>query len=84
MGEWKLQWETSRNKLREIKSKPEIWIDSGKYSCRNEMIISRMRLGHTFLTHGYLVNNDVPDVANHFELCNNASLCYTFMVKVNN
>ena len=33
-----------------------------------------MRLGHTLLTHGYLVNNDVPDVAPHCEFCNNASL----------
>ena len=33
-----------------------------------------MRLEHTLLTHGYLVDNDVPDVAPHSELCNNASL----------
>ena len=38
------------------------------------MIISRMRLGLTLLTHRYLVKNDVPDVAPHCELCNNASL----------
>ena len=30
-----------------------------------------MRPGHTLLTHGYLVNNDVTP---HCELCNNASL----------
>ena len=29
---------------------------------------------HTLLTHGHLVNNAVPDVAPHCELCNNASL----------
>ena len=39
-----------------------------------ENIISRMRLGHTLLTHGYLVNNDVPDVAPYGKLCINASL----------
>ena len=33
-----------------------------------------MRLGHTLLTHGYLMDNDVPDVAPHCELCNNALL----------
>ena len=32
-----------------------------------------MRLGHTLLM-AHLVNNDVPDVAPHCELCNNASL----------
>ena len=51
-----------------------MWINSGKYSSRDEVIISRMRLGHTLLTHAYLVDNDVPDVAPHCELCNNASL----------
>ena len=67
MGEWKQRWETCRDKLREIKPEPEIWMDSGKYSRRDEVIISRMRLGHTLLTHGYLVNNDVPDAAPHWE-----------------
>ena len=33
-----------------------------------------MRLEHTLLTHGYLVNTNVPDVAPHCEICNNASL----------
>ena len=79
MGEWKQRWETCRYKLREIKPKPEIWINSGKYSRRDEVIISRMRLGLTLLTYGYLVNNDVPDVAPHCELWNNASLCVKHM-----
>ena len=57
VGEWKQRWETCRDKLREIKPNPEIWIGSGKYSRRDEVIISRMRLGHTLLTHGYLVVN---------------------------
>ena len=60
-----------RDKLREIKPEPELWIDMGKYSLRDEVVISRMRLGHTLLTHGYLTDNDVPDVAPHCELCNN-------------
>ena len=45
-----------------------------KYSGRDEVIITRMRLGHILLTLGYLVDNDVNDVAPHCELCNNASL----------
>ena len=36
------------------------------------VVISRLRLGHTFLTHSYLMNNDVPDTAPICELCNNA------------
>ena len=33
-----------------------------------------MRLGHALLTHGYLIDNDVRDVAPHCELCNNTLL----------
>ena len=65
MGKWKQRWEVCRDKLREIKPEIELWIDMGKYSCRDEVLISRMRLGHTLLTHGYLMDNDVPDVAPH-------------------
>ena len=46
----------------------------GKYYRRDEVVISRIRLGQTLLTHGYLMDNDVPDVAPHCELCNNALL----------
>ena len=46
----------------------------GKYSHGDDVVISRIRLGHTLLTHGYLMDSDVPDVAPHFELCNNALL----------
>ena len=67
---WKQRWEMCRDKLREIE--PELRIVMGKYSCWDEVVISRMRLGHTLLTHGYLMDNDVPDVAPHCELCNNA------------
>ena len=31
-------------------------------------------MGHTLLMHGYLINDDVPDVAPHCELCNSAIL----------
>ena len=39
-----------------------------------------MKLGHSLLTHGYLVNNDVPDVSPHCELCNNASLSVILVI----
>ena len=41
------------------------------YSRRDEVVISRVRLGHILLTRGYLINNDVPDIAPICELCNN-------------
>ena len=42
--------------------------DKKYYYIREETV------GHTLLTHGYLMNNDVHDVAPHCELCNNALL----------
>ena len=39
-----------------------------------------LRMGHTLLTHGYLMNNDVPDVAPHCELCNNAILTIKYLL----
>ena len=38
------------------------------------MVINRVRMGHTLLTHGYLMNDDVPGMAPHCELCNSAIL----------
>ena len=52
MGMWKQRWEICRDKLREIKPEPELWIDMGKYFRRDEVVI---RLGHILLTHGYLM-----------------------------
>ena len=40
---------------------------------RDEVLINRLKMGHTLLTHGYLMN-DVPDVAPHCKLCNSAIL----------
>ena len=45
------------------------------------MIISRMSLGHTLFTHGYVINDDVPDVAPHCKLCNNAPLSVKHMME---
>ena len=38
------------------------------------MVINRVRIGHILLTLGYLMNDNVPDVAPHCDLCNNAIL----------
>ena len=75
MERWIQRWETCRDKLREIIPVPGIWIDYRKGGTRRgEVVINRMRMGHTLLTHGYLMNDDVPDVAPHCEHCNSAIL----------
>ena len=42
-GKVEAAMETCRDKQREIKPEPEIWIDIGKYSRRDKVIFSRMR-----------------------------------------
>ena len=52
--EWELQWNNSRNRLHKIKSNIE--------SCpsipnrRDSVILARLRIGHTRMTHGYLMS----------------------------
>ena len=38
------------------------------------MVINRVRIRHTLLTNGYLINDAVPVMAPHCELCNSAIL----------
>ena len=68
------RWETCRDKLREIILGPGIWIDKERCTRRDEVVINKVRMGHTLLTHGYLMNDDVPDVAPKCKLCNSATL----------
>ena len=48
-----------------------IW--SAVLQCGARLLIHTLNYG-TVLTHGYLMDSDVPDVAPHCELCNNALL----------
>ena len=32
-----------------------MWVNAADVSCRNEVVINRIRLGHTFVTHGDLL-----------------------------
>ena len=66
------RWFTTFLKLKKITPIQEMWTGMEGCSSRDEVLISRLRLGHTFLTHGYLMNNDVPNIAPICKLCNNA------------
>ena len=61
MERWIQRWETCRDKLRIIPV-PGIWIDKERCTRRDEVVINIVRMGRTLLTHGYLMNDDVPDV----------------------
>ena len=54
---WKTYWKSQQpNKLLTIKKEPIPWTSSKRESRREEVIITRLRIGHTRLTHSYLIN----------------------------
>lgn len=57
---WARQWHGSLSQLRQIKSNP------GKYNDRNcaseQRLLTRLRIGHTRLTHSYLLERSPPPI----------------------
>ena len=57
---WNLQ--KDKNKLFEIQSEIGLWPNSSRRSRREEIILSRLRIGHTYLTNSYLRKQEpVPE-----------------------
>src|SRR5207253_5881197 len=53
---------SSGNKLRSLKADVSEWHSSFRASRREEVVIARLRVGHTYLTHNYLLCGQVrPD-----------------------
>ena len=53
---WHKNWHYQiNNKLRRIKNKPSPWSTSHRYNRQEESSLSRLRIGHTRLTHSYLL-----------------------------
>jgi len=44
------------NKLRHMEKIPRLWIFSNRDSRREEVSLARLRIGHTRLTHNYLIS----------------------------
>ncbi|KAI5724929.1 hypothetical protein M8J77_008903 [Diaphorina citri] len=58
---WNNEWTAlTDNKLREIKLDNKPWIPSFNMSRREQVSITRLRIGHTNLTHVYLMKRDPP------------------------
>ena len=53
-NQWQSEWEQKKTKLNEIKFsvKPWLSVPNGR---RNQVILTRLRIGHTRLTHDYLI-----------------------------
>ena len=57
-SKWQALWnEEHDNKLKQIKPTICIWNSSFQKDRRIEVVLSRLRIGHTLLTHGYLMKS---------------------------
>ena len=69
---WISQWRNSGSKLLEIAAKSEDLGEVRYTNGKDEVFLNRVRVEHSFITHGYLMNNDVPDVPPICNVCNEA------------
>ena len=61
--EWQEEWDrTENNKLRHIKATVRPWVSSRRASRREEVILTRLRIGHCYLTHGFLLRGEEPPI----------------------
>ncbi|KAL5243067.1 hypothetical protein ACI65C_010477, partial [Semiaphis heraclei] len=56
---WQNHWVNQNNKLREIKQNINPWLQT-KTTRKTEIIINRLRICHTLLTHRHLVKKQTP------------------------
>uniref|UniRef100_A0A8D8R086 RNase H type-1 domain-containing protein n=1 Tax=Cacopsylla melanoneura TaxID=428564 RepID=A0A8D8R086_9HEMI len=60
---WDSRWkdlELNKFKLREIKDTIFSWQSSNRKTHREEVVITRLRIGHSLLTHSFLMSRDDP------------------------
>ena len=58
---WKADWEQeTENKLREIRPNLSIPLYSGGRDRKEQTVLTRLRLGHTYVTHSYLLRGEEP------------------------
>jgi len=71
---WREEWMNSGRHLVEIKSEPGKWNSKGGICRRDEVVINRLRLGHTNLTHSYLFDPAIQRPMPPCELCGDAAM----------
>ena len=58
LNKWQLVWDTAvDNKLHSIKSILGEWRPAFRADQKEEVVLARIRIGHTFITHSYLLNS---------------------------
>jgi hypothetical protein len=63
LAKWQRDWDcTQDNKLREVKPVVRAWRSSSRPVRRDEVVVTRLRVGHTRLTHSHLLSGNSPHV----------------------
>ena len=62
---WQDRWDQSHQKLREIKPRVKPWVYLPGGNRRNEVKLTRLRIGHSRLTHGYYMSRGRPPECEH-------------------
>jgi exonuclease III/ribonuclease HI len=58
---WQSSWDSVLvNKLKTIKATVQAWQSSARRSRREEVVTTRMRIGHSFLTHVFILKREEP------------------------
>ena len=68
--DWNRKWESKNQKMYKIKKKIGEWKGNKKWS--EEVVLNRLRSGHTWLTHGYLRKNEGPRIHPTCTFCSDA------------
>ncbi|KFM64962.1 putative RNA-directed DNA polymerase from transposon X-element, partial [Stegodyphus mimosarum] len=70
LEKWQQFWDVqSFNKLKSVKHRIELWHFNGRR--KEEVLLTRLRIGHTRMTHKYLLNADIEP------LCSKCGVCLT-------
>ena len=72
--EWQRKWNTSESKLHSIKPRIEEWEPSHDSYSQYEVKLSRLRIGHSELTHGHLMTRGAQQQSCSNMECRNQAL----------
>ena len=79
---WQEQWRGMRQKLFEVKPEPGGWVMQRRLKRREQVVVNRLRMGHTYITHGYLMDREAGGVPPICPYCQDAQLTVKHIVVV--
>jgi hypothetical protein len=65
---WSLKWRRKQTKLSEIKRTTERWKNTANLNRKEEVLLTRLRIGNTRFAHVYLINKKEQNKCVTFEV----------------